>query len=824
MERSNAIAFGRLVTSRGKTYVPVGVVVPEGGSVRVNARTTGGHPVPAKLLTPWGHEERVLVVPALLATIRASVLVRDASGAVVDRGVYMVRPSASFLVTKLNHVRHGSELLWYEGLDEKPCGDATYVDLEHVYSDFEATDVLRGTIEFTGSDPDALKRPFELLLIDAYGRVIKGARFVMNRDALSRQSDGTYLREVRFAQAISRDVRSLTLWVRHPDHRIPDGFLSLDAPTLALHRNADIWKRDDRADGERYHEWYVINGRASALDLELERHRPLKTQVSLLIDLHDFDPFGFEETLRSLENQTHGAWELIGYGDVASDGVNRWQGPQWQAEEGAVELALGLPPATPAEALSEATGAYVGVIGVGDTLEPDALHRLCEALDAADPAAPPAMAFADQDLRFDGDEGHGHFVDGFLKTEFDRDQLYTVGATGRPALVARECLGVDGIAAREATGLAFDLELALAAVEADRAIVHVPRVLYHGRAEQGKNLHTETAPALGSEADSQCQAVLESHLDRVSLAATVRADRNAGWGRIVDYEPVGEPLVSIIIPNKDSVPVLRRCLESIFAKSTYHHFEIIIVENNSTEPETFAFYGALEGMEQVRVIRYEGPFNFSAICNLGVREARGGHLLFLNNDTEVLEPRWLELLLGPLMRHEVGAVGARLLYPDTLIQHGGVLIQAEGPLHLELFEPPTYDSYEGLTRYHTRESTAVTGACLMVPRRVFDEVGGFDERLPLAYNDVQLCVSIRDAGYSIVYEPRATLHHYESYSRGLDFDDRAKEVRLVSEIGETMLRWTELYAKGDPFYDHRFGYHNNYFALGWRPSLHPEED
>ena len=335
---------------------------------------------------------------------------------------------------------------------------------------------------------------------------------------------------------------------------------------------------------------------------------------------------------------------------------------------------------------------------------------------------------------------------------------------------------------------------------------------------------TETTPARGTPEDAQCQEVLEAHFARSGISATVLPDKDAGAGRHVDYEPLGSPLVSVIIPNKDSVPVLRRCLDSITSKSTYPRYEIIVVENNSTEPETFAYYRSLEGDPRVRVIRYEGPFNFSAICNLGAREAKGEMLLFLNNDTEVIEPRWVELLLGPLTRGDAGAVGAHLLYPDELLQHGGVIIQAEGPLHLELFEPPSYDAYQGLTRFHTRQSTALTGACVMVARSVFSEIGGFDERLPIAYNDVQLCVDIRDAGYGVVYEPRARLWHYESYSRGLDYDDKLKETRLVAEIGETMLRWTELYTQGDPFYDHRYAYHNNYFTLGWSPSLYAVED
>ncbi len=832
MERSSAIAFGRMVTSHGKTYVPLRAEVPEGGSVQVNARTTGGHPVPAKILSPWGHEEKVLVVPALLATLRASVLVRDARGALTSRGACMVRPSSAFFKSLVSQNRHGTEILWYEGIDEQPCGDATYVELERIYTDFETSDVLHGTIEFTGRDPETLMQPFEARMVDAFGRAINGARLVVNRDDLIPQSDGKYVRSARYSQTIAHTVRSFTLWVRHPSHHIPDGFLSLDAPTLAFYRNMDAGRRWSRADGRGYHNWYVEKQQVSALDLEMERHgQGLRNHsVSLLVDLDAAQPSGLEETLASLENQTQGNWELIGYGRSDCRERTHWYGRGWQGEKSNVldaeRLKLGIHVLTPADALMEAEGRHVGLVDAGDTLEPDALFKLCEALDDVreDPGRAPAMAYGDQDVRCHGGDSHSWYKLGFLKTDFDLDYLYATGGTGRPALVDRDILDIPAIAKRHAEGRAFDLELALAAVESGRPIRHVRQVLYHRLDAEGLTLGTETAPAAGTSEDERCRAVLEAHFARTGIDATIRPNQEAGAGRCVDYATVGEPLVSIIIPNKDSVPVLRRCLESIEAKSTYRRFEVIVVENNSTEPETFAYYETLKEEPRIRVIRFDGPFNFSAICNLGAREAKGGMLLFLNNDTEVIEPRWIELLLGPLMRGDVGLVGAHLLYPDGLLQHGGVIIQAEGPDHLELFVPPTYDAYQGLTRYHTHQSSAVTGACVMVPREVFEEVGCFDERLPIAYNDVQLCISIREAGYGVAYEPRAKLWHYESYSRGLDYDDWSKVARLVSEVGETMLRWTRLYAEGDPFYDHRLAYHNSYFTLGWSPSLHAVED
>ncbi len=823
----DAVRFSDLLSQGGKTYVLVRAWVPADGSIRVSARTTGGHPVPAKILAPWGHDERVLVVPALLATIRASVLVRDAAGEAVARGVTTIRPSLAFLSSALRERQCDARTLWHRGIDDAPCGRATFVDLERLYTDGSEVDVLHGSIEFTGIDPAIVSRGFSSTLIDAYGRPVSAKPLVIWRDELIELSDGSALRSIRYSKEIPHAQRSCTLWIKHDDHRVQDGFLSLDAPSLAWHRGLDQGRFWSRPDGDGYHDWYVHHDQPSALDLELARRRAGKDalHVSLLVDLSRASVAGLEETLRTLEDQAHGAWELLGYGGRGAKDCWRWRGPAWgdaMAGDAAGEAAGEAMPASPAEALERAKGELIGVVAAGDTLEPTVLGELAEAALAKDAA----MAYCDQDLRAKGDGGHAYFLKGTLKTDFDRDLLYATGGTGRLALVRRDALGdarIAGIAARNCRGLAFELELALAAMEDGRGVAHVAKVLYHRAWEGGEIPASQTAPEVRGAEERDAEAALAAHLTRVGVEARIAPDVEAGGGRTVRYALAGNPLISIVIPNKDCVPFLVRCLTSIAELSTYRNFEIVIVENNSEDPLTFELYDAIGG-PRVRIARYEGPFNFSAIANLGAREAKGDILLFLNNDTEVLEPRWLELLAGPLQRPDVGAVGARLLYPDSLLQHGGAIVQAEGPLHIELFTPTTYPAYLALSRYHTHQLTAVTGACLATPRRIFEALGGFDERMPVTANDVQYCVSVREAGLGVVMEPRAVLRHFESLSRGLDFSDRAREIRLVAEIGETMRRWPTLYAKGDPYYDHRYAYHNNFYTLGWSPSLGAVED
>ncbi len=263
----------------------------------------------------------------------------------------------------------------------------------------------------------------------------------------------------------------------------------------------------------------------------------------------------------------------------------------------------------------------------------------------------------------------------------------------------------------------------------------------------------------------------------------------------------GEPLVSILIPNRDHRDDLKRCVDSILAKTSYSRFEIIIIENNSTEEDTFRYYGELEKDARIRVIRREGAFNYSAVNNLGFREAKGEQILLLNNDTEVLSPDWLQEMLMYTQREDVGAAGAKLLYPDGTIQHAGIgigILLVAGHWHRGL--PGDRAGYYGRLRY-AQDVSAVTGACMMIPRRVYEAVGGLDETFPVMFNDLDLCLKIRQAGYLIVWTPFAELTHFESRSRGPDVVTRKKKRFFFRETDRFLRRWRRVIAEGDPYYN-----------------------
>ena len=275
----------------------------------------------------------------------------------------------------------------------------------------------------------------------------------------------------------------------------------------------------------------------------------------------------------------------------------------------------------------------------------------------------------------------------------------------------------------------------------------------------------------------------------------------------------GQPLVSIVIPNKDHTADLKRCIESILNRSTWKHLEIIVVENNSCEQSIRDYYRELEQTSQVQVVTYEGEFNYSRINNYGVTFTKGDYLLFLNNDTEVITPDWIEQLLMYAQREDVGAVGAKLYYADNTIQHAGVVIglgahRSAGHTHYKM--PKEHLGYMGRLCY-AQDMTAVTAACLMVKRSIYEEVGGLDESFTISLNDVDFCLKIREKGYLNIFTPFAELYHYESKTRGLEEGEKLR--RYEKECAHFREKWRAALDAGDPYYNPNFSLDYSDFTL-----------
>ena len=350
--------------------------------------------------------------------------------------------------------------------------------------------------------------------------------------------------------------------------------------------------------------------------------------------------------------------------------------------------------------------------------------------------------------------------------------------------------------------------MVLRLTEQAQKIVHIPKPLYFWRS------HAQSvASSVGAKpyVIQAAKKAIGDHLDRMGLKGEVLDSVVPSMYRL-KYEINGRPLVSILIPNKDHVSDLRKCIVSIQEKSSYPNYEIIVIENNSVEEKTFQYYQILERKPNIRVVQWNGKFNYSAINNFGYTFAKGDYILLLNNDTEVISSDWIQEMLMYAQRSDVGAVGAKLYYPDGTIQHGGVVLGVGGvAAHLHCNRPKEDVGYMGRLIY-AQDLTAVTAACMMIPRKVWEQTKGLDESFEVAFNDVDFCMRIRQLGYLIVFTPFAELYHYESKSRKAD-DTPEKRARFVGEVERFQARWAKELEAGDPYYNPNFSPNDANFTI-----------
>ena len=441
-------------------------------------------------------------------------------------------------------------------------------------------------------------------------------------------------------------------------------------------------------------------------------------------------------------------------------------------------------------ALELCTGSYIVFADHDDLLAPNALYECAKALNRKPEIK---IIYTDEDkVSMDGKRRfQPHF-----KPDFNKDLLNATNYICHMLVVDKAVVDQVGKFHPEFDG-AQDYDFILRCTEITKDIHHIPKVLYHWRMHEGSTAEKPESKIYAFEAGAEA---VRAHYDRIGLKnVSVRQTKCLGIYR-TKYVLKDKPKISVIIPNKDHINDLRKCLHSVKA-CNYPNYEIIIIENSSSENETFEFYTAIEKEdENVRVLYWRGEFNYSAINNYGVQSAKGEYLLFLNNDTEMINRSCMEELVGVCTRKDVGAVGARLFYGDETIQHAGVVIGLGGIAgHIFLNTPKDQVGY--FARIITQQNySAVTGACMMMKKQVFEEIGGFDEKLKVAFNDVDLCLRIQKKGYLIVYNPYAKLYHYESKTRGKE-DTPDKIHRLNEESAILKERWGKLLKKGDPYYN-----------------------
>ena len=394
------------------------------------------------------------------------------------------------------------------------------------------------------------------------------------------------------------------------------------------------------------------------------------------------------------------------------------------------------------------------------------------------------IVYADED----GIVAYSSSIEPRFKTGYSLEYLYNVNYIGFPVAVKKSLLEKCGVQLNEivtADMLENWYDALLTLCENANEVCHIEKVLAHSKVLYEHNYSNKD--------------IASKHLKLRGIEATVEEGIVTGTNH-VKYNVHGEPLVSIVIPNKDNADVLKRCVDSIISKSTYRNFEIIIVENNSTCNETFEYYKTIDGKNNIKVLYYPDGFNFSAINNFGIREAKGEYLLILNNDTELLEENSIKEMLGVCQQADVGIVGALLYFPDDTIQHAGVAIGLQGLAnHLFSGMRDVKETYLSQASF-AHDVSAVTAACLMISKNLYNELDGFDERLTVAFNDVDLCLRVREKGLKIIYTPYAQFYHYESKSRGQE-DSIKKQRREEGEVQLCGSKHEKYLADLDPFYN-----------------------
>lgn len=454
-------------------------------------------------------------------------------------------------------------------------------------------------------------------------------------------------------------------------------------------------------------------------------------------------------------------------------------------------------------AFAMAKGDFVGLLDHDDLLAPNALYEIVSALEKHPEAD---IVYTDEDkVTTDLTE---HFQP-HLKPDFNLDLLRSNNYICHFLVVRRNVVEKAGGFRREFDG-AQDYDFIFRCVEQAREVIHVPEILYHWRTHKSS---TADNPASKMYAFEAGRRAIEGNLDRTGTKGTVEHTPDFGFYR-VKYPVQGEPLVSIIIPNREEKETLKECVESIFSKTSYKNYEIIIVENNSSSDEIFNYYRQLSGDPKVHLIRWKKEFNYSAINNFGVRNAKGDYLLFLNNDVKIIDPDWLTEMLGVCQRKEVGAVGAKLIYPDNTIQHAGCVVGMGGIAGNMFVNMPAERTGYLHKASILQDMSCVTAACMMMKKSVFLEAGGFTEELAVAFNDVDLCLKVRSHGHLIVYDPYVKLYHYESKSRGTEDSDE-KVRRFQTEIEYMRCHWLDILRNGDPYYN------KNLSLTKWNYSLKP---
>jgi glycosyltransferase involved in cell wall biosynthesis len=569
---------------------------------------------------------------------------------------------------------------------------------------------------------------------------------------------------------------------------------------LSARHHWEVCGRNEMAAGLRaYRPRGIVNySRRRSLTLPMRQQLRKETErwdlqplVSIIMPVYNVDKAWLDKAVQSVKSQIYPHWELCIADDCSTNQETITYLKRLQDERIKVKFLnknQGISIASN-EALALAQGEYIALLDNDDELTEDALYEVAKAINEHQPD----LIYSDEDkISLEGELIEPHF-----KPDYSPDMILSQNYISHLSVYLKSIVDEVG-GFREGLEGSQDYDLLLRFLEKSEKVHHIPKILYHWRKVPGSTADRFHSKSYAWEAG---KTALQEAMQRRTIKAQVQLGKYPGTYR-VKREILGNPLVSILVPFKDEPKLLKQCIDSILDKSSYDHFEIIGLSNNSVEEETFSIMENYQNQDKrISFKEYNYPFNFSAINNYGVTFARGEHVVLLNNDIEIISGEWIEALLEHSQRPEIGAVGGKLYFPNETIQHAGVIVGLGGVAgHSHKHFPRNIEGYFYQPNI-VRNISAVTAACLMIKKKIYEEVKGLEEKyLRIAFNDVDFCLRVMERGYLNVYTPYCQAYHHESVSRGYE-DTPEKKARFATEIKYITKRHAKILKRGDPYYN-----------------------
>lgn len=568
---------------------------------------------------------------------------------------------------------------------------------------------------------------------------------------------------------------------------------------------------------EQYMAW-MKNNLPTEKDYEFQINRKFDSnpKISLVVPMYNTNETFFQELLNSVKNQTYSNWELClaDGSDIENINFKNLFENESRIKYKFLNKNEGIADNTN-EAIKMATGDFIGFLDHDDLLSRDALYEIVKVINENKDVD---FIYTDEDKI----DEKGNFFEPYFKPDYSPETLECNNYITHFVVVNCNLMKKVGYINSKFNG-AQDFDFVLRATQKANKVIHISKILYHWRSAENSTANIASAKPYAYETGVN---VIKENLKQLKKDAIVEYGQDVPGIYKVKYRVIGKPKVSILIPNKDNIKLLKNCITSILKMTSYNNYEIVIIENNSEKNETFKFYNELLKINKVKILNYNKntildnngekevkfknnlenakEFNYSKLINFGVKNCNGEYILQLNNDTKLLSKDWLEFFIGYAQQKEIGAISGRLYYNDKTIQHAGIIVGISGIAGNALVNLPY-----GKHAYFGRESairnvSAVTGACLFCRKELYEEVEYMDENnFKVAFNDVDFCLKLLKKGYRNLYIPYVELFHYESKSRGYEYS-KAKEERFKLECENFKEKWKDFLEKGDPYYNKNF--------------------